>query len=456
MNCEEIRAKLSLYLDHMLSQKDAQMVCRHLNSCQSCGKEVRELSEISRLLGQLPQKPVPDVFWQRMDQALHEERKEKTKRTRRGSALFSGKKRLWRTVAGAAAVFLVCVISYSMYSDHLSLPHTGTGERASQQWKLDEKSQTDPTAPLNQSDGQKNGQYSENQWDQASGAGNSVGSKEKEDGADGEDSKAAASPSAPKPAAAASAPKPAAASSAPKSAAASSAPRSAASAEALEPFAASAAPAGGPESENLMRSRGFSMEASAAADLDGAVSNLADAINQKDLKKMEQSVNLAGFADQLEDRAKVALSFYQTIFGSDPISWEFVKEEPQQKNRQQKNTSLKAAQQKEQSNVRQYSMSNENRTLRLSAVQKDGRTTLQEGILQYSYGVDQAMAGAAYQLKSYSPQNETGCPEFTLLLKESPAGTDQTVTFVGCDGKVSRKDGTQPAPVKDPDKMEGK
>lgn len=479
MNCEEIKAKLSLYLDGMLPQKEAQLVGEHLNSCESCRKEEKELSEIRRLLGQIPQEPVPDVFWKRMDQALSEEKKEKKSYGHQSSGVFLGRKRLWRTVAGAAAVFLVCLLSYSFFSDHLSLPDNGAGQNTSQQLNADGNSITDQTS--NQPDQQAN----QDQSGQASTGGNLSDSKEKQNSGSNPSPKAAetptlskagkapsipkTAPATPKTASASSAPKSEASSSAPKyeaasapskSEAASAAPKSGAASEPAAAFSlplpAAEAPISGskePITENQLRSRGFSMENDiTAAACDGAVSNLVDAMNQQDQKKMEQSIGLAGYTDQLKDRAKVALSFYQTVFGGSTVTWEFVKEEPMQTNPSQNDLQ----QMESQSMVRQYKLSNKNTALMLTVTLKDDVLTLQEGILQYSYELDQAMADVTYQLKKYTSQNEAGCPEFTLTLKKNSTGTDQTITFVGSDGKVSRKDETQPAPAKAPDNREEK
>lgn len=440
MNCEEIRAKLSLYLDHMLSQKEAQLIAEHLHSCESCEKEAGELSQISRLLGQIPQKPVPDAFWQRMDQALCEEKKRRKNETsRRLEELFFRKRRLWRTVAGAAAVFLVCFLSVSMFSNHLSLPDTGVGQQAQQHLNLDDHSQTVQSPSANQP-GQKN------KGTNHSDLGSKSATSEPETAAI--NSKSATKPRSRKSTTAPTAPKADTTMKSPKQDTTKESPKQDTVAAGI-----SVSGAGAPITENQLRSRSLSMnDAIGSAQSDGAVSNLADAVNQKDLKKMEQSVNLAGYTDQLEDRAKVAMSFYQIVFGDDPISWEFVKEEPKQMN-----TSADAFQQKgQQSSVRHYKLSNENKTLGLSVIQQEDTVTLQEGILQYSYELDQTMAGNAYQLEDYTPQNEEGCPEFTLRLTEGSVGADKTVTFVGCNGKVSRKDGMPSAPANVPDHMEEK
>ncbi|MCM8831488.1 MAG: hypothetical protein NC918_04790 [Candidatus Omnitrophica bacterium] len=55
MNCEDIKKKLKLFLDDLLSDEDFQSFCQHMEECEKCKKYVRSFSSISNQLWKLGQ-----------------------------------------------------------------------------------------------------------------------------------------------------------------------------------------------------------------------------------------------------------------------------------------------------------------------------------------------------------------------------------------------------------------
>ena len=131
MKCIEIRDLLSLYIDNMLDENQVQEVEEHLSSCDACKKEYNELKEISELLGQAEMIPVPDEFSFRLKKAIKEE---KQKMIDEGLIVKQPKKKSqWRIITSIAAVFAICVVSYSLYDNVMgNLPffNNGTNQAA--------------------------------------------------------------------------------------------------------------------------------------------------------------------------------------------------------------------------------------------------------------------------------------------------------------------------------------
>ena len=62
MTCDQIRPKLSAYVDGELPEDERENVRRHLDTCLSCAQELRELEETAELLGHLEQADPPDTL----------------------------------------------------------------------------------------------------------------------------------------------------------------------------------------------------------------------------------------------------------------------------------------------------------------------------------------------------------------------------------------------------------
>ena len=74
MDCNEIRALLSLYIDEMLEIDQMKDVEKHLSDCTVCREEYESIHEIHSLLGQLEEVPLPESFDLRLKKALQEEK----------------------------------------------------------------------------------------------------------------------------------------------------------------------------------------------------------------------------------------------------------------------------------------------------------------------------------------------------------------------------------------------
>ncbi|HEV2582578.1 MAG TPA: zf-HC2 domain-containing protein, partial [Ktedonobacteraceae bacterium] len=54
MNCEQVEAQLSAYLDNMLSSEERRLVATHLQSCSSCSKILADYSYYDTMIALLP------------------------------------------------------------------------------------------------------------------------------------------------------------------------------------------------------------------------------------------------------------------------------------------------------------------------------------------------------------------------------------------------------------------
>ena len=119
MKCNEIDELLSLYIDRMLDEGQAKEVEEHLSSCDSCRKEYNEMKETIDLLGQSVMLPVPDTFRLRLRKALDEEKQNMADSGVIGMP--SKMKNKWRIITSVAAIFVVGVITFSLYNDVLGI-----------------------------------------------------------------------------------------------------------------------------------------------------------------------------------------------------------------------------------------------------------------------------------------------------------------------------------------------
>jgi predicted anti-sigma-YlaC factor YlaD len=66
MDCNDVRKKMSAYLDDELSFKDRELVERHLDMCPSCADEKKSLLLISSLMDEIAAEDVSPFFAERI------------------------------------------------------------------------------------------------------------------------------------------------------------------------------------------------------------------------------------------------------------------------------------------------------------------------------------------------------------------------------------------------------
>lgn len=70
MNCNEVRDKLSLYLDDELNEKEKKLMDEHLKNCPECSSELRGYRKIIQLLNELPNEEPPEGYCKRLHERL--------------------------------------------------------------------------------------------------------------------------------------------------------------------------------------------------------------------------------------------------------------------------------------------------------------------------------------------------------------------------------------------------
>lgn len=73
MNCLELREILSLYADGVLNEAENAACEKHLAECPLCRQELDNILQISRLLQEMPEIPLPENFQQELHQKLLKE-----------------------------------------------------------------------------------------------------------------------------------------------------------------------------------------------------------------------------------------------------------------------------------------------------------------------------------------------------------------------------------------------
>lgn len=119
MNCDEIRERLSSYMDQMLEESQIKDVEAHLAACPACKKEYEEIKEILGLFSQVEVVPVPESFEFRLKKALKEESRNILDAAVIGKA--EKKRRKFGMITSIAAVFAVGVISFALFDDVLGI-----------------------------------------------------------------------------------------------------------------------------------------------------------------------------------------------------------------------------------------------------------------------------------------------------------------------------------------------
>lgn len=62
MNCKQIEALLSPYLDGMVESEDQSLIEEHLRQCPACREELQQLQALQVLLRSLPELEMPETF----------------------------------------------------------------------------------------------------------------------------------------------------------------------------------------------------------------------------------------------------------------------------------------------------------------------------------------------------------------------------------------------------------
>ena len=70
MNCNEVRDKLSLYLDDELNEKEKKLMDEHLKNCPECSSELKGYRKIIQLLNELPNEEPPEGYCKRLHERL--------------------------------------------------------------------------------------------------------------------------------------------------------------------------------------------------------------------------------------------------------------------------------------------------------------------------------------------------------------------------------------------------
>lgn len=104
LSCQKTREALSLYIDDMLSETEAETVCSHLQTCDACREEYKMLLGMKKALSAMPQLAVSERFHAELHQKLAAEAERKARPT-------AVRRPLWHKLSGAAAAVAVLAVS---------------------------------------------------------------------------------------------------------------------------------------------------------------------------------------------------------------------------------------------------------------------------------------------------------------------------------------------------------
>ncbi len=126
INCEQMEALLSLYMDGMTTEDENFWIERHLETCPACKQSHDELLEVTNLLKDLPQQEVPEEFDLRLRNALLQERPV----DKRDVSNYPGKKNRanLRVAVSIAAIFMVGLLSFMSIDQLNILQNNGTDQ----------------------------------------------------------------------------------------------------------------------------------------------------------------------------------------------------------------------------------------------------------------------------------------------------------------------------------------
>lgn len=72
MNCKKIRLKISLYIDGRLSEEEQAAFKAHVAECKECKKALEDTRRAVKAASEIPAKPLPEGFYERLDRKLDE------------------------------------------------------------------------------------------------------------------------------------------------------------------------------------------------------------------------------------------------------------------------------------------------------------------------------------------------------------------------------------------------
>jgi len=96
MSCQRVKKKLSAYMDGALQPEDQKEIKNHLDNCQDCADELKNLQVVWEALDILPQAERTPYFYTRLKARIESS-------SRNGKPVW--KKQLWVPFAFAAAMF---------------------------------------------------------------------------------------------------------------------------------------------------------------------------------------------------------------------------------------------------------------------------------------------------------------------------------------------------------------
>lgn len=117
MNCNEIQALLSTYMDGALTKKEEKEVRAHLAACPACQKKLAHLSVLHKTIRAIEAPPVPEGLCERVIAAATAPPPKKKGTLISLPKIFSS----WQTYSLAAACMLIFTVFYSNSSEHLSM-----------------------------------------------------------------------------------------------------------------------------------------------------------------------------------------------------------------------------------------------------------------------------------------------------------------------------------------------
>ncbi len=118
MKCSEIRALLSLYIDHMLEPSMCEEVAAHLAVCPDCKQEYEELIQMLEMLSSIPEAEMPKDFDEKLHKTLiaaeftASEQQEELYQT-----VPVKKRKLVKRVSAVCAIFVVGIFAAAMYNN---------------------------------------------------------------------------------------------------------------------------------------------------------------------------------------------------------------------------------------------------------------------------------------------------------------------------------------------------
>ena len=78
MKCEEIKRKLSAFLDNELKEEDMRLIRDHLKECKMCAEELQAINSVWNFVEKAEGLEPSPYFWTRLSARIAQQEKEKT------------------------------------------------------------------------------------------------------------------------------------------------------------------------------------------------------------------------------------------------------------------------------------------------------------------------------------------------------------------------------------------